>query len=53
MTDPAYQRRFMQFIGRELPAEGWLGKRLIGGAIVRGIRRDLRWSPKVPALTTS
>lgn len=41
MTDPAYQKRFMQFLGRELPAKGWQSKRLVGGAILRGIGRDL------------
>jgi 2-polyprenyl-6-methoxyphenol hydroxylase-like FAD-dependent oxidoreductase len=41
MTDPAYQKRFLQFLGRELPAKGWLSKRLVGGAILRGIGRDL------------
>jgi 2-polyprenyl-6-methoxyphenol hydroxylase-like FAD-dependent oxidoreductase len=52
MTDPAYQKRFLQFLGRELPAKGWLSKRLVGGAILRGIGRDLarktaRTSPSV------
>jgi flavin-dependent dehydrogenase len=41
MTDPAYQKRFLQFLGRELPPTGWMSKRLVGGAILRGIGRDL------------
>jgi 2-polyprenyl-6-methoxyphenol hydroxylase-like FAD-dependent oxidoreductase len=42
VTDPAYQLRFLQFLCRAIPPEGWLSRRLMGGAVVRGIARDLR-----------
>ncbi len=42
MTDSVYQRRFLQYLGRDIPVEGWLSPGLVGGAILRGIGRDLR-----------
>lgn len=42
MTDPAYQDRFMHYLGRAIPVEGWLSKSLMAGAVLRGIGRDLR-----------
>jgi 2-polyprenyl-6-methoxyphenol hydroxylase-like FAD-dependent oxidoreductase len=42
MTDPVYQDRFMHYLARAIPVEGWLTKSLLAGAVVRGIGRDLR-----------
>jgi 2-polyprenyl-6-methoxyphenol hydroxylase-like FAD-dependent oxidoreductase len=41
MTDPVYQARFLNYLGRTLPPTGWSSPRLIAGAVLRGIRRDL------------
>lgn len=52
MTDPTYQARFMNYLGRTIPVEGWLTKRLVAGAVLRGIWRDLRGvrvGPPTPA----
>ena len=40
MTDPAYQREFFRLLGRDMRAEDWPPKGLVGGAIRRGLRRD-------------
>jgi hypothetical protein len=42
MSDPVYQDRFMHYLARAIPVEGWLTKSLLAGAVVRGIGRDLR-----------
>lgn len=42
LTDPAYQDRFLKFLGRAIPPEGWLPPSLVAGAALRGMRRDLR-----------
>lgn len=41
LTDPEYQRRFLQFLGRESDPASWLPKSVMAGAIGRGIVRDL------------
>lgn len=41
MTDPAYQQRFLQYIGRAIPVKGWNSPRVVAGAVWRGIGRDL------------
>lgn len=41
MTDPAYQERFLQYIGRAIPVKGWNSPRVVAGAVWRGIKRDL------------
>ncbi|HLT35790.1 MAG TPA: NAD(P)/FAD-dependent oxidoreductase [Enhygromyxa sp.] len=41
MTDPAYQTRFMNYLGRTIPVAGWSSPQLIAGAVMRGIWRDL------------
>jgi flavin-dependent dehydrogenase len=41
MTDPVYQERFLQYIGRAIPVKGWNSPRVVAGAVWRGIRRDL------------
>lgn len=42
MTDRQYQVRFLNYIGRTIPAKGWASGRLVGGAVLRGMWRDLR-----------
>ena len=42
LTDPEYQRRFIQFLSRDIPAEGWLPPSLVRGAALRGALGDLR-----------
>jgi flavin-dependent dehydrogenase len=41
MTDPLYQERFLQYIGRAIPVKGWNSPRVVAGAVWRGIKRDL------------
>lgn len=41
MTDPAYQERFMNYLGRTIPVAGWSSPKLMAGAVMRGIWRDL------------
>lgn len=41
MTDSAYQARFLNYLGRTLSPTGWNSPRLIAGAVLRGIWRDL------------
>jgi hypothetical protein len=41
MTDPVYQGRFMNYLGRTIPVTGWSSPQLIAGAVMRGIWRDL------------
>lgn len=41
MTDPAYQARFMNYLGRAISPTGWSSPRLVAGAVLRGIWRDL------------
>lgn len=40
MTDPIYQQRFINYIGRSIPVKGWNSPSLMAGAVWRGIRRD-------------
>lgn len=42
MTDPEYQRRFLLFLCRSLPPDGWLTPGLVARAVARGALRDLR-----------
>jgi flavin-dependent dehydrogenase len=42
LTDPEYQRRFILFLSRAIPPEGWLPPSLVGAAAARGALRDLR-----------
>ncbi len=42
VTDPHYQRRFLQFLCRDIPAEGWLSPSLVRDAAIRGALGDLR-----------
>lgn len=41
LTDPAYQARFVAFLGRQLDPAGWLTPRLVLGCVARGIGRDI------------
>jgi hypothetical protein len=41
LTDPAYQARFVGFLGRQLDPAGWLTPRLVLGCVARGIGRDI------------
>ncbi|HVH99825.1 MAG TPA: NAD(P)/FAD-dependent oxidoreductase [Enhygromyxa sp.] len=41
MTDPAYQERFLHYLGRMISPTGWSSPGLIAGAVMRGIWRDL------------
>jgi 2-polyprenyl-6-methoxyphenol hydroxylase-like FAD-dependent oxidoreductase len=41
LSDPEYQKRFLQFLGREIEPVGWMPKSVMAGAIGRGILRDL------------
>jgi 2-polyprenyl-6-methoxyphenol hydroxylase-like FAD-dependent oxidoreductase len=41
MSDPAYQARFLNYLGRTISPAGWSSARLVGGAVLRGIWRDL------------
>lgn len=41
LQDPAYQRQFFAFLAREVSPDGWLGPKLLLGAAVRGLLRDL------------
>ncbi|MCB9688750.1 MAG: FAD-dependent monooxygenase [Alphaproteobacteria bacterium] len=41
MTDRTYQDRFLRYLNRELPPDGWVTPRLLAGASVRGLGRDL------------
>jgi flavin-dependent dehydrogenase len=41
MTDPAYQTQFLSYLGRTIPPTGWNSPKLMGGAVLRGIWRDL------------
>jgi flavin-dependent dehydrogenase len=41
MTDPAYQLRLLNYLGRAIPVKGWNSGRVMAGAILRGIGRDL------------
>jgi flavin-dependent dehydrogenase len=41
MTDPAYQTRFLQYLGRTISPTGWASPGLMAGAVMRGIWRDL------------
>jgi flavin-dependent dehydrogenase len=41
MTDPAYQKQFLSYLGRIIPPTGWASPKLMAGAVLRGIRRDL------------
>ncbi len=42
MTDPGYHDRFIRYLSRSLPGDRLMTPSLIGGAMVRGIARDLR-----------
>lgn len=42
MTDPAYQRQFLRYLNRDIPADGWLTPGLAAGALLRGLGRDVR-----------
>jgi flavin-dependent dehydrogenase len=41
MTDPIYQQRFVNYIGRAIPPKGWNSPRVMAGTVWRGLRRDL------------
>lgn len=41
MTDPAYQKQFLNYLGRVIPPTGWSSPKLMAGAAMRGIWRDL------------
>jgi flavin-dependent dehydrogenase len=41
MTDPAYQLRLMNYLGRAIPVKGWNSPRVMAGAVWRGIKRDV------------
>lgn len=41
MTDPVYQTRLMNYLGRAIPVKGWNSGRVVAGAVWRGIGRDL------------
>jgi 2-polyprenyl-6-methoxyphenol hydroxylase-like FAD-dependent oxidoreductase len=41
MTDPQYQERFVNYLGRTISPKGWASPGLIGGAAMRGLWRDL------------
>ncbi len=41
MTDPTYQSRFLNYLGRTISPTGWSSPKLIAGAVARGIWRDL------------
>jgi len=42
LRDPEYQSRFIRFLYRDLPPEGWLPSSVIRGAAMRGALNDLR-----------
>lgn len=42
MHDPEYQRRFLSFLCRVIPADGWLPPSLVRAAAARGALADLR-----------
>jgi 2-polyprenyl-6-methoxyphenol hydroxylase-like FAD-dependent oxidoreductase len=42
MSDPAYQELFMRFLARDVPAERLTSKSMMGGAMLRGLGRDVR-----------
>lgn len=42
LNDPEYQRRFMMFLGRVIPAETWMSPALMRAAIARGALRDVK-----------
>jgi 2-polyprenyl-6-methoxyphenol hydroxylase-like FAD-dependent oxidoreductase len=42
LHDPEYQRRFLLFLARAIPAENWLPPSLVPAAALRGALRDLR-----------
>jgi flavin-dependent dehydrogenase len=42
VSDPEYKRRFLLFLARAIPAEGWLTKELMVGAMARGALGDLK-----------
>ena len=42
LHDPEYQRRFLLFLCRAIPAEGWLPSSVVRGAVMRGALGDLR-----------
>lgn len=42
MDDPIYQKKFLSFIARQIDPEGWASPSLMGGAMLRGIGRDMR-----------
>jgi flavin-dependent dehydrogenase len=42
MTDPLYHQQFFAFATRVIEPEGWMSPKLIAGAMLRGIARDLR-----------
>jgi flavin-dependent dehydrogenase len=41
LSDPAYQRQFMNYLGRTISPVGWNSPSLMAGAVARGIWRDL------------
>lgn len=42
MNDPEYQRRFMLYLSRVLPPDGWMSPALVAGVAARGLAGDLR-----------
>ncbi|HSK00687.1 MAG TPA: NAD(P)/FAD-dependent oxidoreductase [Kofleriaceae bacterium] len=41
IQDPAYQRRFLQMLARDLPADRWTPRSFMAGVVARGLARDL------------
>src|SRR5262249_6839107 len=42
LSDPLYQETFLRVLGRGCPPEEMTAGRLMGGAMLRGIARDIR-----------
>jgi 2-polyprenyl-6-methoxyphenol hydroxylase-like FAD-dependent oxidoreductase len=42
INDPEYQRRFLLFLCRSLPPDGWMTRGLMGRAVARGLLGDVR-----------
>jgi 2-polyprenyl-6-methoxyphenol hydroxylase-like FAD-dependent oxidoreductase len=54
VTDPEYKRRFVLFLCRAIPADRWLTRELMAGAIARGALADLKalWGRVRPAASS-
>ncbi|MCA9660426.1 MAG: FAD-dependent monooxygenase, partial [Myxococcales bacterium] len=42
MTDPEYTRRFLSYLSRVIPPDGWMTPGLVARVVARGIARDVR-----------